>query len=307
MNATSSHFNLLVTSDSGYVPMVACLLASVRQHLPEEMHLEVHWFHVDGSAQAREQLTKFCEDSLERCSLHISSFDTLPADLKTQVGSLIGSNDSSWGPALCFAAPFILPLILPESVKRAIFVDADVIALGDVSELTTMSLDGFAAGYVRAPLKQFQQRLGLQRYGNSGMIVIDVDAWKDADVSKKAIDYLHKISGAWSANFPDQDALNSALASEQGEAKWKELHPKWNACAPLFTHPRWRLQYDPINIGEVKLLHYCGAKPWAKVPATLLGKLARKKGFQFGPLKPAHPHSDLFYDVLARTPFSAPR
>ncbi|MCW1923531.1 hypothetical protein OKA05_13285 [Luteolibacter arcticus] len=307
MNPTPPALNLLITSDSGYAPMVACLLASVRQHLPKEMDLEVYWLHVDGSVPAREQLARFCEESLERCRLHISSLDTLPADIKAQVEALIGSNDSSWGPALCFAAPFILPLILPESVKRAIFVDADVIALGDISELTTIPLDGFPAGFVRAPLKHFNKRLGLERYGNSGLIVVDVDAWKEAEVSKGAIDYLHKISGAWSANYPDQDALNHTLADANGNAKWKELHPKWNACAPLFTHPRWRLQYDPIDIGEVKLLHYCGAKPWAKVPATLLGRIARKKGIRFGPTKPAHPHSDLFYDVLARTPFSAPR
>lgn len=307
MNPTSSQFHLLVTSDSAYVPMVACLLASVRQHLPKEMRLEVHWLHVDGSTEAREKLNRYCEESLERCILHISTFDTLPADIKTRVESLIGSNDSSWGPALCFAAPFILPLILPDSVKRAVFVDADVIALGDVSELASISLDGFAAGFVRAPLKHFHKRLGLERYGNSGLIVIDIDAWKNAEISKGAIDYLHKISGEWSANYPDQDALNHTLADANGSAKWKELDPKWNACAPLFTHPRWRLQYDPIGIREVKFLHYCGAKPWAEVPATLLGRIARKKGFRLGPTKPAHPHSDLFYDVLARTPFTAPR
>jgi len=305
MNSNPNVLNLLVTSDSAYVPLVATLLASIHKTLPDTKYLDVYWLHVDSEQSPRTQLAQFCQ-SLPRCRLHISTFETLPAQIQTQVESLIGNNASSWGPALCFAAPFILPMILPPSVSRAVFVDADVIALGDVSELTTISLDGLPAGGVRAPLRRFQGRLGLQRYCNSGVVVIDTKAWQSQGVSEAAIKYLHKISGAWGANFPDQDALNVTLADSTGNPKWKELHPKWNACSPLYTKPRWQLLYGPTPVKEVKFLHYCGAKPWGRVPATLLGRIARRKGFQFGPTKPAHPHSDLFFNALADTPFKAP-
>jgi lipopolysaccharide biosynthesis glycosyltransferase len=298
--------NLMVTSDSGYVPLVAALLTSVHQHLPEHHSLEVYWLHVDDNEEPRRQLARFCEQDLPRCKLHIWIFDTLPSDVKAQVESLIGENASSWGPALCFAAPFILPMILPPSVRRAVFVDADVIALGDISELMTVSLDGLPAGAVRAPLKMFDKRLGLQRYSNSGVVVMDLEPWRNDGVSKRAIDYLHQISGAWGENFPDQDALNVTLADPNGQPRWKELDPKWNACSPLFTHPSWRLLYKKLPISQVKLLHYCGAKPWGRVPATLLGKIARRKGFKFGPTKAAHPHGDLFFKILEKTPFKAP-
>ena len=307
MTSTPHHFNLMVTSDSAYVPLVAALLASVHKFLPDEMMLEVYWLHVDNAQESREQLANFCKHSLPRCKLHISTFDTLPSSVQKKVEILIGNNDSSWGPALCFAAPFVLPMILPTSVRRAVFVDADVIALGDISELATIPLDGLPAGCVRAPLKMFNRRLGLQRYCNSGVVAIDVEAWRNEGVSEAAIEYLYKISGSWGVNFPDQDALNVTLADSMGQAKWKELPPKWNACSPLYTKPRWRLLYDPTPINDVKLLHYCGAKPWGTVPASLLGRIARRKGIQFGPTKPAHPHAALFFEALADTPFKAPR
>jgi lipopolysaccharide biosynthesis glycosyltransferase len=307
MSINSAKLTILVTSDTTYIPLVATLLSGIHRFLPYGFCLEAYWLHVDNEQGPREELAGFCQKFLPQCNLHISTCDTLPANVQACVETLIDRNVSSWGPALCFAAPFVLPMILPPSVSRAVFVDADVLALGDVSELATMPLDGLPAGCVRAPLRRFKNRLGLQKYCNSGVVAIDVETWKNEGVSESAIEYLHKISGSWGANFPDQDALNVTLADSKGKPRWKELHPKWNACSPLFTKAHWGLLYQPIPIGEVKFLHYCGAKPWDRVPATLLGRIARRKGIQFGPTKPAHPHADLFFELLAKTPFKSPR
>lgn len=87
------------------------------------------------------------------------------------------------------------------------------------------------------------------RYFNSGMIVANAPAYKRADISGKALAFLHDHPEL--CHFGDQSALNAAL-----DGAWAELSPSWN----------W--QADPrrdhlIASRNPRLIHFAGPnKPW---------------------------------------------
>lgn len=296
---------LLMSTDSNYVALVATLLFSIRKHLSEDVLLDVFILSVDGQSDSLDLLSKFCESTLD-ITLTVVYVSELPDSANELIGDLELQNQTNWGPPLCFASMFILPLILPGSVKRAVYIDSDMIALGDIGDLATMSLDGLPAGAVRAPLEFFQGRLGTWMYMNAGFVVMDLNLWRQKSISEKGLQYLHDISGNWENTYVNQDALNVLLKGRDGTPEWKELHPKWNACTPIFLKSNSKILYDSIPIEQVKLLHYCGVKPWDRAPDNFVAKIGKLTGFSIGKWKTKHPHADLFFDLFDQVPFDLP-
>jgi len=117
---------------------------------------------------------------------------------------------------------------LPADVHRAIWLDCDMLILADLSDLWTRSFDGASTLAVQDALVPLvSSRFGVggytkmrldpdSPYFNAGMMVIDVDAWRDENVSGAGLEYLRKFRD--SVFFWDQEALNAALVG-----KWRPL------------------------------------------------------------------------------------
>lgn len=94
--------------------------------------------------------------------------------------------------------------LLPSHVTKAIYLDAGVLVIGDLSVLWKMDLKGsLALAVPDAYAKAFHLRrlsrvafsekllLNLQTpYFNAGVIVMDVEGWRKADVGERAIRLL---------------------------------------------------------------------------------------------------------------------
>ncbi|MEA5416112.1 glycosyltransferase family 8 protein [Synechococcus sp. BA-132 BA5] len=127
-------------------------------------------------------------------------------------------------------ARFFIPEYLAE-VSRCIYLDTDLIVCSDLNELQLLELHGKSSacvidGGIDTPQQQqrLREKLKLQdphQYFNSGVIVMDLDAWRRHEIQSKALvvaqdnyDLLDQM---------DQDALNIVLAGD-----WLVLDPKWN-------------------------------------------------------------------------------
>ncbi len=127
-------------------------------------------------------------------------------------------------------ARFFIPEYL-SSVSRCIYLDTDLIVCSDLNQLQLLDLHGNSSACVidgGIDTSQQQQRLreklkldNPRQYFNSGVIVMDLDAWRDQQIQSKALaiaqdnyDLLDQM---------DQDALNIVLAGD-----WLVLDPKWN-------------------------------------------------------------------------------
>ncbi len=127
-------------------------------------------------------------------------------------------------------ARFFIPEYLSD-VSRCIYLDTDLIVCSDLKELQTLDLQGKSSacvidGGIDTPQQQQRLRDKLKltnprQYFNSGVIVMDLDAWRRGHIQSKALkvaqdnyDLLDQM---------DQDALNIVLADD-----WLVLDPKWN-------------------------------------------------------------------------------
>jgi len=179
--------------------------------------------------------------------------------------------------------------LLPASLERVIYLDSDMVVLGDLGELWDVEMGGHGllavqdqgvpyvdAGRalahidaVRPHLVQERgvanwEELGLDptaKYLNSGLLVLDLDAWRREGLSSRLVECLRRNrEHAWDA---DQYALNVVFAG-----RWGELDLRWNAAPALFMYPSpaespwddatWKRVTDAPQI-----VHYVGRwKPW---------------------------------------------
>lgn len=128
---------------------------------------------------------------------------------------------SNWSRATY--ARLILPNILEARHERVVYLDADIIVKKDLSYLFKVDLGDSYLAAVSAP-NAFMNR-GLQRpedmhYFSAGVLVVDIQRWKDNNFTQKSLDLLS------SNKFPflDQDALNVMIGD-----RFLRLEEKWNA------------------------------------------------------------------------------
>lgn len=179
--------------------------------------------------------------------------------------------------------------LLPTDVARAIYLDADTLVQRDLGALwdepqgdkAVLAVQDFAAPYIdaAASMPDFERRrqhlaaftpianyreLGLPadgRYFNGGMLVIDLDQWRQHRYAGQMLDCLrrHRQHVLWW----DQYALNVVLAGN-----WRALDRRWNQGAHIYNFPNW--QESPFDRDEFDrlrkspwIVHFCSpAKPW---------------------------------------------
>jgi len=125
--------------------------------------------------------------------------------------------------------------LLPGDVSKVIYMDADMLVLGDLAELWEINLDDHLALAVpdaysmlfhvdRLSRVHLAEGISFDRrstYFNSGMLVIDLVAWRDARIKEQALALAEAHLKDF--EFYDQDVLNCVL-----QGRWKPVSPSWN-------------------------------------------------------------------------------
>jgi lipopolysaccharide biosynthesis glycosyltransferase len=150
---------------------------------------------------------------------------------------------------------------LPASVERALWLDGDVMVLGDLTHLWETAATGQCAMAVQDALVQTvgarfgiacHRELGIDgnaEYFNAGVMLIDVARWRREDVAGQALTYLRRNRRR--VFFWDQEALNVALAG-----RWQKLDPRWNRNAG------WERKETSAQ-NPAWIVHFTGSlKPW---------------------------------------------
>lgn len=111
-----------------------------------------------------------------------------------------------------------IPEILPD-LDKAIYMDSDMIALGDLGEVWDIPMQECTFGAVpeeynfksKALFKARKRALGMAPeavYFNSGFLLFNIKAIKDFHLAQRVIEFLENNSQNKRVTLPDQDALN---------------------------------------------------------------------------------------------------
>lgn len=150
----------------------------------------------------------------------------------------------------------LIPDLLKPDLSKALYLDCDLIIEGDIHELWDTDISNYYLAGVNE-MQFMNKRLakevtgnlplgGNSAYFNSGVLLLNLDKWREYEVSKQLVnfmqDYPEKLV------YVEQDALNVVL-----DGKWLNLNPKWN----YMIHHKKKPPVDPI------IIHYSGnKKPW---------------------------------------------
>lgn len=151
----------------------------------------------------------------------------------------------------------------PDTVDRVLYLDSDLIVVGDIRELWDTDLAGnlLAAasipGSTKCDFLSIPERCG---YFNAGVLLTDLRQWRET----RAIDEVVAFVAANPEKLADvdQDALNACFYKRRAHLPyiWNVISPFYFAHHPLGLSPE---EVETIR-RNAKIVHFNGAsKPWS--------------------------------------------
>jgi len=270
--------NIVCATDGNYLRHCVAMLDSLWQHNPDpdlQVYLIYDNVHPDQLALAAE----FLSDLLPAISFLKASpqpFEAFPVNGHVSVAAYFR---------------LLLPDLLPSTMRRVLFIDADTIITDSLRDLWNQSLQGKAVAAVpehRLFCLHHDHEHG--RYFNAGIMLIDLMKWRHADLIGNGLRFATETPER--LRHSDQDVLNLVF-----DADWLPIHDRWNACPHLFgltggydLSPESLTETEIAAIHKPAIVHFAGSgrdKPW--------NALCR------------HPLKDRYLEAMARTPWAETR
>lgn len=282
--------------DEGFAAPTAVLIQSVIDHADPHRLYDILYLHNGIRSDTR---SKLCALAAGHGNISIRTCDIRPVFSEN---SLFTENRADFSPMAY--ARLMIPEILSEDYRRALYLDGDMIAFGDVSALFYSDLDGTplgsttdffyaaeantAAGGDR--LRYIRDVVGVsdpERYILSGMLLMDLPAFRQEKLSEK----LMAAAGCRNWRWHDQDVLNHVL-----RGRIRLLEPRWDSCdigALAADLPDGLKEPYRKAMALPGIFHFAGsgAKPWQRTcPSRALEfwTVARKTGFYVQLLRRLH-------------------
>ena len=167
-------------------------------------------------------------------------------------------------------------LFLSEIINddKVIYLDCDSIVNGSLEELWNLNISEYYVAGVEDTVSEYtKKKVGLNiddKYINAGMLLINLEKWRQNDIKSKFIEFIDYYNG--NVFHHDQGTINGVLKD-----KILILHPKYNLMTTFITMSREEIMkyyklkeyYSESIINEAKLesifVHYTPAfvnRPW---------------------------------------------
>jgi len=246
--AANASCPLVLACDEAYAMPLATTLRSIAESNRAHWPLDVRVITDGMSEAARERV---------RCSLPDGAvqLDWIVVDL-----AMFRQFDVLGHVSRMTYARLLIPHLLDAGVSRVLYLDTDILVLGELAPLWQADLAGAPVGavadfHVDADLKSPRpgQPKGVprvQNYFNAGVLLLDLAECRRQRVPEQALDYLRANAGT---PYSDQDALNVAC-----DGRWTPLAPTWN----FQNHHCTRIGRMP-EARRPAIVHFItSSKPW---------------------------------------------
>ncbi len=182
----------------------------------------MHIFAFNLSAEDKDFLNNI-SDSIECVFYDVND--------KTIEKRLFGGQHINRDRSLATFSRLLIPELLPGYISRCIYMDVDAIVLGDLQEMYSTDMEGYAiAGVLDTNPIRRHYAIGLDdwdKYINAGLILWNLDYSRKNNVVDRFADFIAKHNG--NVDAMDQGTINGVLSKEI-----KVLHPKSNALTSFF-------------------------------------------------------------------------
>lgn len=249
-NFVSLYMHILLASDENLIgPLAICLKSISQSH--RSLDVQVSVLCAEISEESLDRLSDFVK------TLHISvEFIQVETQMLKDVFDKLPQGHVTFGSLLRLLAGSVLP----KSVHRIIYIDVDTLVLKSLEELFALDLQGCIAAANVTPHYHLQS-VGVvpEKYVNTGVLLIDLDMWRQCDVENKVFAILSEHADL--LTYWDQCALNIALIDQ--------FFPMDRTYNYIFTPSIVTNDFEIPHI-----IHYAGkGKPWRTPRGIAWGEL----------------------------------
>ena len=254
--------NIVYIATDSYVSMLGISLNSIVKNYMGEDKINIYICSTDLTEAHQEELSGLLpQNSGEIHFVDVSDFaERFDFEFHT----------SGFHPIVL--ARLLLAEYLPDTVKRVLYLDCDVIVNGNIWKLEEEKLDGnaFAAVPELCMPQRQKEQISLEKkdtYFNCGVLLINLQYWRENKLSGFFLQYFAEQQGKLLYN--DQDILNHCC-----RRKIKKLSHTYNYNPALYYFPRYfiknyqpeyymeRKKYNEIRQNPV-IIHFMGEeRPW---------------------------------------------
>ncbi len=244
---------IFVASDENYAPFLCTTMYSVLENTKESIDFIVLANKITDNSKVKieKSLEKFNNKTIEYIDISKFNLERFPNLRHYSINTF---------------ARYFIPEIKPE-LKKAIYLDSDIIVKGDIKELFiedlkenilgAVSEDFYEQNGIYLKEKIYPNYKNTKNYFNAGVLLINIEELIKTNLMKTCIDKTIELSDLLSC--PDQDILNIVF-----ENKTKLINIKFNYMGDFYkTYQKFFGKKQAIeNDKNAIILHYVVKKPW---------------------------------------------
>lgn len=278
--------NILFSSDDNYAQHLGVAIYSLLEHNRNVDIIRVFVVDNDISNENKQKL-KCVVDSFSCASIEFISFAKWRDSLHL---------DMSWSISISAYARLFVASILPENIHKVLYLDCDMIVCEGLEKLWNTKMNGRIVAAVQDTVSDsIKTAVGMcptERYFNSGLLLIDLKAWRTNDCEQKCIRFIEDRNG--NVMHHDQGVLNGIFHNA-----WLRLPLSYNLMTIhyLFSqkvvgkiykdHASFYLAEEVTNaLMSPVIIHFTPSvttRPWVK--------------------SCQHPMRNMYWEILRKTPW----
>lgn len=281
-NEEMGKMHICCSIDDNYAQHCGVMLCSLFEN-NKQTKFEIHVLITSLNAKNTERLTSLIESYGSVCRFYAVD------------GTVLKGVKFRENRPLTEAAYFriLMASVLDVTISKVLYLDADILVLGDITDLFSVELDGYALAATKDLAKltderRFQLSMSYdEEYFCSGMMLINLDYWRANDSEPQLIEFSKRERKVFNH---DQDALNAVF-----HGNWFMLSPRWNRFFPdvyeksFFRNKEERREFEKNPV----IIHFSNYfKPWNDI--KWMGKKWKK-------------YRNYYYHYLSLTPWPESR
>ncbi len=257
-----SKINIFLTTDTNYLRYVATTVASVCYNTKRNCHF---YILVDNiSKKNKTTVSKLCK-IFKNCYIHWLNLSH--KNRQYIVDNFVAkSKNAVYTKNIANYSRFLMPGLLP-NIKRALYIDTDLLVWGDIGELYDSNLNDFTIGAIGDSYVLFNKSIQDQAYKyidnnhlyfNAGVLLIDCEKWRNQNIITKIIESDKQIRDL--KLFNSQDPINKCFEQNY---QWLPHRFNWFGEYSQMSGNNEIANYVNENLGKDGILirHFCGNKP----------------------------------------------
>lgn len=242
---TNNNISIFFSCDDNYIPFLVVSLSSIIENASKNYNYDIYVLHSNNISKENQEKI-FKEYSKDNFNVNFVDITSKIESFSTKLHTRDYYSKSTY-------YRLFIPNLYP-NLDKALYLDSDIVVLGDISKLFNTDLGNNYVGAIpdhavsKVPefISYVKNRIGVKsekEYFNAGILLMNLKKLREINFEDLFITLLSKITFNVAQ---DQDYLNSIC--------------KGNVT---FIDPSWNVMPIPNDLKEINLIHYnLSYKPW---------------------------------------------